>query len=150
MIAIWPTGVCLHGEGPARCCWWGGMCVMPGACMMLGCVCGAGGHAWCRGACVVLGGVHAGETAMEVGGMQPSEMHSCYVVFFCMGVGVPNNRLAPSPFWVAPSYIPHHSVSNLSPTLLWLGLPWLTGTGDFLSRGWQQLSWWMFMHWATL
>ena len=23
----------------------------------------------------------------------------------------------------------------LSPTLLLLGLPWLTGTGDFLSRG---------------
>ena len=36
----------------------------------------------------------------------------------------------------------------MSPTLLLLGLPWLTGTGDFLSRGWQQLSWWMFMHWA--
>ena len=25
--------------------------------------------------------------------------------------------------------------SSLSPTLLLLGLPWLTGTGDFLSRG---------------
>ena len=36
----------------------------------------------------------------------------------------------------------------LSPTLLLLGLPWLTRTGDFLSKGWQQLSWWMFVHWA--
>ena len=36
----------------------------------------------------------------------------------------------------------------MSPTLLLLGLPWLTGTGVFLSRGWQQLSWSLFVHWA--
>ena len=45
-------------------------------------------------------------------------------------------------YWISQSCI------YLSLTLLLLGLPWLTGTGDFLSRDWQQLSWWMFMHWA--
>ena len=71
----------------------------------------AGVCLWCWGACMVPE-EHVW-CWVEVGGTQPSEMHSCYVVFLCVGVGVPNNRLAPSPLWVAPSYIPHRSVSDL-------------------------------------
>ena len=38
--------------------------------------CVAGGHAW-QGECMA-GCVCTGETATEVGGTHPAEMHSCY------------------------------------------------------------------------
>ena len=42
--------------------------------------CIAGGHAR-QGACVVGGGMHAGEMATEAGGTHPTGMHSCFVFF---------------------------------------------------------------------
>ena len=40
-----------------------------------------GGHVWKGGICVLWGGgggIHAGETAIEVGNTHPTGMHSCY------------------------------------------------------------------------
>ena len=56
-----------------------GVCMVKGACITKG-----GGHACQRGVCVAKGdvhgrggGMHAGETATEAGGMHPTGMHSC-------------------------------------------------------------------------
>ena len=38
-------------------------------------------------------------------------------------------------FYILAHVCLHMCVKTMSPTLLLLGLPWLTGTGDFLSRG---------------
>ena len=88
-VCAWHGGACIaggmHGRGACMaggmhgkgCAWQGGACVAggvhgTGACMTRD-MCD-GGHAW-QGACM------AGETAIAVGSMHPTGMHSCY--FYC-------------------------------------------------------------------
>ena len=62
--------------------------------------CGGGGHVWQRGACMA-GGMHsrgsgrgdmcAGEMATEVGGMQPTGMHSCFHSNLYKNTNIANN-----------------------------------------------------------
>ena len=48
-----------------------------GACVWWGYVCGSG---TCMVRVCVVGGMHAGETATEMGGTHPKGMHSCLMV----------------------------------------------------------------------
>ena len=84
-------GVIMCGEGGAL---WRGMHVWRrGACMMKGGMRGKGGCAWWRGACVARGACMActppWDTAGHcVGGMHPTRMHSCSMLFYSFVVFV--------------------------------------------------------------